>query len=77
MLPKNSFAMVQTGVRSLEPRDIPIPEIDENSAILELEACGICGSDYEQYEGALPVGAATLSTITTSTAGDSSMRRMG
>ena len=53
MLPKNSFAMVQTGVRSLEPRDIPIPEIDENSAILELEACGICGSDYEQYEGAL------------------------
>ncbi|MEQ8990925.1 MAG: medium chain dehydrogenase/reductase family protein [Pseudomonadales bacterium] len=30
-----------------------IPDIDAFSAILELEACGICGSDYEQYEGAL------------------------
>jgi threonine dehydrogenase-like Zn-dependent dehydrogenase len=45
--------MVQTGVRILEPRDIEIPDIDAFSAILELEACGICGSDYEQYEGAL------------------------
>ena len=52
-LPKKSFAMVQTAVRVLEPRDIAIPEIDENSAILELEACGICGSDYEQFEGLL------------------------
>lgn len=53
MLPKRSFAMVQTGVRTLEPRDVEIPDIDAFSAILELEACGICGSDYEQYEGAL------------------------
>jgi threonine dehydrogenase-like Zn-dependent dehydrogenase len=45
--------MVQTGVRTLEPRDVEIPDIDAFSAILELEACGICGSDYEQYEGAL------------------------
>ncbi|WP_206019517.1 zinc-dependent alcohol dehydrogenase [Pseudomaricurvus alkylphenolicus] len=54
MLPKTSFAMVQTGVRMLEGRDIPIPDIDDNSAILQIEACGICGSDYEQYEGHLP-----------------------
>ncbi len=52
-LPAKSFAMVQTGVRTLEPRDLPIPEIDEDSALLQLEACGICGSDYEQYEGML------------------------
>ena len=45
--------MVQTGVRSLEPRDVPIPDIDDDSAILRLEACGICGSDYEQFEGML------------------------
>ena len=55
MLPKTSFAMVQTGIRKLEPRDISIPDIDEDAAILQLEACGICGSDYEQYEGALNV----------------------
>ncbi|MEQ8860510.1 MAG: zinc-binding dehydrogenase [Pseudomonadales bacterium] len=52
-LPKSSFAMVQTGIRKLEPRDVPIPDIDADSAILELEACGICGSDYEQFEGQL------------------------
>jgi len=53
MLPKTSFAMVQTDKRVLEPRDIPIPEIDSESAILQIEACGICGSDYEQFEGVL------------------------
>ena len=54
-LPKTSFAMVQTEARTLEARDVPIPEIDDDSALLELEACGICGSDYEQYEGVLRV----------------------
>ena len=52
-LPRTSFAMVQTDVRKLEPFDLPIPDIDDDSAILQLEACGICGSDYEQYEGVL------------------------
>ncbi len=54
-LPATAFAMVQTDVRKLEPRDVPIPDIDADSALLELEACGICGSDYEQFDGALGV----------------------
>lgn len=53
MAPKSSLAMVQTGPRQLERRDVPIPDIDDNSALLRVEACGICGSDYEQYEGVL------------------------
>ena len=53
MLPKKSFAMVQTGKRVLEPMDIDIPDIEDDSAILQIEACGICGSDYEQFEGVL------------------------
>jgi len=52
-IPKTAFAMVQTGKRTLTPRDLPIPDIDEDSALLKLEACGICGSDYEQFEGLL------------------------
>ena len=52
-VPKTSFAMVQIGPRELEPRDVLIPDIDADGAILELEACGICGSDYEQFEGVL------------------------
>ncbi len=52
-LPKTSFAMVQTAKRELTPMDIDIPDIDDESAILKLEACGICGSDYEQFEDVL------------------------
>ena len=52
-LPRTAFTMVQTAIRTLEPRDIAIPDIDEDSAILRIEACGICGSDYEQFEGQL------------------------
>ncbi len=52
-VPKTSFAMVQTDTRVLMPQDLPVPDIDENSALLKLEACGICGSDYEQFEGML------------------------
>jgi threonine dehydrogenase-like Zn-dependent dehydrogenase len=53
VLPKTSFCMVQTAPRVLQPMDLPIPDIDDDSAILRLEACGICGSDYEQFEGLL------------------------
>lgn len=52
-LPRRTLAIVLTGPRALEPRDLDIPEIDDDSAILRIEACGICGSDYEQFEGVL------------------------
>ncbi len=52
-IPPKSFAMVQTAKRELTPMDIDIPDIDEDSALLKLEACGICGSDYEQFEDVL------------------------
>ena len=45
--------MVLTAPRELEPRDLPLPEIGDDTALLRIEACGICGSDYEQYEGVL------------------------
>lgn len=48
-------AIVQHGVRDLRPGSFPLPEISDDDALMRVEACGICGSDYEQYEGALPV----------------------
>jgi threonine dehydrogenase-like Zn-dependent dehydrogenase len=48
-----TLAMVQTAPRKLEPRDLPLPEIGDEDALLRIEACGICGSDYEQFEGVL------------------------
>lgn len=55
MPPTKTRTVVQTGPRKLELRDMPIPDIDEDSALLRIEACGICGSDVEQYDGTLPV----------------------
>ncbi len=52
---KTTRAIVQTGPRRLELRELPIPEITDDSALLRIEACGICGSDVEQYTGTLPV----------------------
>ncbi len=53
MAARTTLAMVQTAARTLEPRDLPLPEISDDTALLRIEACGICGSDYEQYEGVL------------------------
>ncbi|MCH2172508.1 zinc-binding dehydrogenase [Myxococcota bacterium] len=52
-LPRKAMAMVQTAPRRLEARDLPIPSIDDDSGLIRIEACGICGSDYEQFEGVL------------------------
>ena len=50
-----SRAIVQTGPRALDMREFTVPEIDDESAILRIEACGICGSDAEQYNGVIQV----------------------
>lgn len=48
-------AIVQHGVRNLRPESFPLPDVGDEDALLRVEACGICASDYEQYEGALRV----------------------
>ena len=47
-------AMVLTKPKTLVAREFPRPSIGPDDGLLRLEACGICGSDYEQYEGAQP-----------------------
>jgi threonine dehydrogenase-like Zn-dependent dehydrogenase len=47
-------AAVQTGPRQIEIREFPRPVIGpEDGGLLRVEACGICGSDVEQYKGHL------------------------
>jgi threonine dehydrogenase-like Zn-dependent dehydrogenase len=47
-------AVVQTGPRQMEMREFPRPVIGpDDGALLRVEACGICGSDVEQYKGAM------------------------
>ena len=47
--------MVQHAPRDLRGERFPLPDTGAEDALLRVEACGICGSDYEQYEGALLV----------------------
>jgi alcohol dehydrogenase len=47
-------ALVLEGPRRLEARDLPLPEIGEDDGLLRVEACGLCGTDHEQFTGALP-----------------------
>ena len=53
MPPTRTLAIVQTAPRQLEPRDLPIPDLTDDTALLRIEACGICGSDVEQWDGVL------------------------
>lgn len=49
-------AMVLTGPRSLQRRQMIIPDVGDRGAILRVEACGLCGTDHEQFTGHLPAG---------------------
>jgi threonine dehydrogenase-like Zn-dependent dehydrogenase len=47
-------AIVQTGPWQMETREYARPVLGGNTgALLRVEACGICGSDVEQYKGAM------------------------
>jgi alcohol dehydrogenase len=49
-------ALVLEEPRRLVARDLPRPEVGDDDGLLRVEACGLCGTDHEQYTGALPAG---------------------
>jgi threonine dehydrogenase-like Zn-dependent dehydrogenase len=44
--------VIQTADRTLEMAEHEVPPVSAGTALLEVEACGLCGSDVEQYKGA-------------------------
>ncbi len=46
-------AAVQTGPHAIEIQEFPRPRTGPDDGLLRVEACGICGSDVEQYRGHL------------------------
>jgi len=52
-LPASARAAVQTGPGAFELRELPLPRLGPDDGLLRIEACGICGSDVEQYRGHL------------------------
>ncbi|MGE7471946.1 zinc-dependent alcohol dehydrogenase [Bosea sp. NPDC003192] len=47
-----ALAAVLEGPKDLQFREFSLPEVGEDDAILRVEACGLCGTDYEQWLGA-------------------------
>jgi threonine dehydrogenase-like Zn-dependent dehydrogenase len=56
-------ALVQTGPRALEVREFPFPKLPPGAALLRVEACGMCGSDVEYYNGLEVINANTYPRI--------------
>lgn len=53
---RTSRALVLEEPRRLVMHDLPLPELGEDDGLLRIEACGLCGTDHEQYAGVLPAG---------------------
>jgi threonine dehydrogenase-like Zn-dependent dehydrogenase len=51
---RSARAAVLVQPKTLELREFPLPAIGPDEALLRIEASGICGTDYEQYEGDVP-----------------------
>lgn len=45
--------VVQTAPRRYELRSAPLPDIGPDEGLVELEGCGVCGTDLEVFEGVL------------------------
>lgn len=49
-------ALVLEAPRRLSVRTMPVPEIGDDDALVRVGACGLCGTDHEQYTGELSGG---------------------
>ena len=49
-------AAVFYDVKDIRLEDVPEPTIGDEDVLVEVTACGICGSDLEYYYGRSPVG---------------------
>lgn len=45
--------VVQTGPKRYELRTAPLPEVGPDDGLVQLEGCGVCGTDLEVFEGVL------------------------
>ena len=50
---RSARALVLEAPRRLEPRSLPLPEVGDDDGLVRVEACGLCGTDHEQYTGEL------------------------
>ena len=49
-MPERVLAAVQIGVQATELRELSLPDVAEDAALLKVEAAGVCGSDVGAYK---------------------------
>lgn len=49
MSSETTSVVLQTGPERLETAEVPIPEIGPGDALLRVDACGLCGTDLDQF----------------------------
>jgi alcohol dehydrogenase len=49
-------ALVLEAPRRLVVRELPLPNLDDDDALVRAAACGLCGTDHEQFTGELAGG---------------------
>jgi threonine dehydrogenase-like Zn-dependent dehydrogenase len=57
-LPEKSLAAVKVGPSTTELRELQVPDIGDDAALLKMEVAGVCGTDVSQYR--LPLRGAPL-----------------
>jgi len=50
---RSARALVLEAPRHLGSRDFALPDIGDDDGLLRVEACGLCGTDHEQFTGEL------------------------
>ena len=53
---RTARALVLEAPRRLAVRELPMPDIGDDDGLVRVAACGLCGTDHEQYTGELAVG---------------------
>jgi threonine dehydrogenase-like Zn-dependent dehydrogenase len=53
-MPLTTRAAVLTAPRTIELRELPVPEIDDETATLKVEVTGVCGVDWPAYTQSRP-----------------------
>jgi alcohol dehydrogenase len=50
---QSTDALVLVAPRELVARELPLPAIGDDDGLLRVEACGLCGTDHEEFTGEL------------------------
>jgi alcohol dehydrogenase len=53
-------ALVLEAPRRLVTREFPLPNVGDDDALVRVQACGLCGTDHEEYTGELAGGFAFI-----------------